>query len=276
MSLPLYRFAWPSHRSAVLISFDVDGEAGMLSLDPRNSDLISTISSGTYGPTVGVPRILQLLERLGIKATFFVPGYTADLHPHVIEQIVQSGHELAHHGYLHKRMDELTQNEAIEELEKGMDSLKRFTGTNPLGYRAPWWHLRTGSIALLNRYGFLYDSSLMANDIPYLLPESLGSIVELPVSFLLDDWEQFGYVTSPQAGYCIEDTDKVFRLWSEEFDALSVEGGCFVLTLHPWLIGRPSRVRLLERIIKHIQGDPNTWIATGAELATAAKAVLNA
>ena len=270
------RFQWPDGKEcAVVFSFDLDAEAAMLSLDPENARRLTVLSAGAYGPRVGAPRILELLRQLGVRATFFAPGYDAENHPETIEAIVKDGHEIGHHGYLHKRVDTLPLEEEIDELVKGIEAIQKLTGQRPVGYRAPWWELNPRSPELLLTHGFLYDSSLMGDDVPYLVPAGNGSIVELPVSFLLDDWEQFGYLTVPPAGHVIEETGKVKRLWLEEFDALADEGGLFTLTVHPWLSGRASRIRLLEGIMTHILKSGRAWIVTAREIATHAIRVLS-
>ena len=271
--IPLMGLQWPGgKRIAVVLSFDVDGEAGMLSLDANNRDRLGVLSAGAYGPNVGVPRILTLLADLGVRATFFVPGFTADMHPELIPAILRGGHEIGHHSYLHKRLDRCTAAEIDEELQRGLESLQRIGGVRPSGFRAPWWEFGCSVPDLLISNGFAYDSSLMDDDRPYLLTTQGGSLVELPVSFLLDDWEQYGFVSTPAMGSVIEENDKVFRLWAEEFDALCDEKASFILTLHPWLSGRASRVRLLARLIQYMQTTERVWFATCAELAALCKA----
>lgn len=270
------RFQWPGGKQcAVVFSFDLDAEAAMLSLDPENARRLTVLSAGAYGPRVGAPRILKLLRQLGVRATFFAPGYDAENYSGTIKAIVGDGHEIGHHGYLHKRVDTLSLEEEVEELVKGIDAIQKVAGQRPVGYRAPWWELNPRTPELLTTHGFLYDSSLMGDDIPYLVPAENGNILELPVSFLLDDWEQFGYLPVPPAGHVIEETEKVRRLWLEEFDALADEGGLFMLTIHPWLSGRASRIRLLETVITHILKSGRAWVATASEVATHAMRVLS-
>ncbi|MGA7835742.1 MAG: polysaccharide deacetylase family protein [Acidimicrobiales bacterium] len=103
----------------------------------------------SYGPLVGVPRLLKLLERLGIKATFFVPGYTALRYPDTVRTIAADGHEIAHHGFLHEPLGEADEASEIKHLESGLAALEEVAGVRPVGYRAPMWELNYRSPGLL-------------------------------------------------------------------------------------------------------------------------------
>lgn len=257
---------WPGGaRCAVIFSFDVDGESSHVAADRQNAERLSVLSMGAYGPELGLPRILSMLEAESVPATFFVPGLTARLHPGAVEAIVAGGHETGHHSYWHKRVDEQSPAEFEEDLLAASDLLQRLTGRRPVGYRAPLWEITRPALALLGRHGFRYDSTLMGDDLPYRVETGGGELLELPVSWLLDDWEQFAYSITPSNTTSIEEPDKVFRLWAAEFDARYEEGGFFLLTMHPQLIGRPSRVRLLQRLIHHVRTCPGVWITTCGE-----------
>src|SRR3954462_7241214 len=158
-------FTWPGdHRAALALTFDVDAESAILAVDPKYARRLTTMSHQAYGPKVGVPRILRMLERQGLTATFFVPGLTADRYPHTVEAIAAAGHELGHHSYSHVQLYKLDEAEERRELERGLESLERITGRRPVGYRAPWWELNDRTPALLAEYGFRFDSSLMDDD----------------------------------------------------------------------------------------------------------------
>ena len=258
------RFAWPDGKQcAVAITFDVDGETIPLVQDPEHGfDRLTLISSSAYGPLVGVPRILDVLKSFDIKGSFFIPGFTAELHPDVVERIVTAGHEIGHHGYLHERPDTLSDAEEEAVLLRGIDVLERMTGRRPVGYRSPAWELKPSSPELLKRHGFLYDSSLMGDDIPYRVGTPAGDLIELPVQWILDDYPHFsvnhGGISSPQ---------KVFDVWSTEFAGYHRFNGCFVLTMHPFVSGRPSRIALLEQMLQYISGFDGVWWATLEEIA---------
>lgn len=264
------RINWPNGKiMAVVLSFDVDAEVGFL-FDSKNKSRLSLLSMGTYGRRVGLNRILSLLNKYDLKANFFVPGATAEIDPTVIERIVEGNHLIGHHGYLHERLDTLSLEQEEEILKKGIDVIKKYAGFSPIGYRAPLWEINPWTPALLKKHGFRYDSSLMGDDIPYTIDaDSSGKLLEIPVSWLLDDWEQFAFSVEPQIGFSIEEPEKVFRLWKSEFDGLYKEGGCFTLTMHPQLIGRASRINMLEKIIQYMMGFPGVWFTNFNEVTDA-------
>jgi peptidoglycan/xylan/chitin deacetylase (PgdA/CDA1 family) len=203
---------------------------------------VTQMSHQAYGPLVGVPRILELLGRHGVRSTFFVPGYTAHRYPGVVRAIVDAGHEIAHHGYLHEAMAGLSEQQEAAILDRGSDVLEAVTGQRPVGYRAPMWELNWQSPRLLTERGFLYDSSLMDADHPYELAVSDGrQLVEIPIQWALDDWEQYCYIPDFSGSGLIESPRKAAEIWRLEFEGIRSVGGCFVLTNHPFLTGRPSR-----------------------------------
>lgn len=262
---PAPRFVWPDGaRCAVMLSFDVDGETTALSEDPKLVERLSTMSQCEYGPRVGVPRLLELLAHLDVPATFFVPGWVAERHPRMLQAIAQDGHEIGVHGFLHERLPTLSAARERDVLRRTTDILTRLSGVRPVGYRAPWYEINPRTPELLVREGFLYDSSLMGDDVPYLLRERL---VEIPAQWMLEDWEQFAFNADPHWGVIPENCEKVHDLWWQEFFAMRDFGCCFVLTMHPWLMGRPSRVRLLERLVRDMQAAGGVWFARGSEIA---------
>jgi len=261
---------WPhGNRCAAAFTFDEDGECVAFGYDRGNaSRRLSLQSEATYGPEVGLPRILDLLEDRGVRATFFVPGYTAERHQEIVAEVARRGHEVAHHGYLHERPDLLEEEEERKVLRKGSEILYQITGRRPRGYRAPSWEMSERTPGLLRESGLVYDSSLMGDDEPYYIPaDGREKLLEIPVHWTNDDWVHFGFCSSPQLGNGISSPSKVYDTWSEEFLGYYQFGGCFVLTLHPFVIGRPSRIRLLDRMIGLIQGTEKVWIATLEEIA---------
>jgi peptidoglycan/xylan/chitin deacetylase (PgdA/CDA1 family) len=263
--MPPPRFAWPDgRRSAAMLCFDVDGETTALSEDPSLARRRTLMSQCEYGPRIGVPRLLSLLEHLGVPGTFFIPGFIAENHPRMVREIVERGHEIGLHGYLHEKLAGLTEPEEEAILTRCLDLLERLTGTRPVGFRAPWFETNPWTAELLARHGLSYGASEMGDDAPYRHPNGL---VEIPGQWLLEDWEQFAFNADPAWGFSPESCAKVFDLWWREFEAMHDFGCCFVLTLHPWLSGRPSRVRLLEELVGAMQAKEGVWFARGRELA---------
>jgi peptidoglycan-N-acetylglucosamine deacetylase len=268
VTVPAEPVAWPQgKRCAASFSFDVDAESAMLAVDHGHANRMSAISHQAYGPLAGVPRILGLLARHGITSTFFVPGYTALRYPDVVRRIADEGHEVAHHGYLHEAMAGLTEEQEAAILDRGSAVLEKVTGVHPTGYRAPMWELNWHSPKLLRDRGFLYDSSLMDADHPYELADDGDSLVEIPIQWALDDWEQYCFVPDFSGTGLIESPVKVAEMWRLEFDALRDARGCFVLTNHPFLSGRPSRAAALDGLIEYVCGHDDVWVANLGEIA---------
>ena len=263
---------WPNNaKCAVVLSFDVEAELVWLSMDPNLKERPVILSQATYGPTIGIPRILDLLEKYDLKATFFVAGYTAEEYPEIIKNVYQKGHEIGHHGYLHEKNYLLSLEEESEELQKGLDALESLLGERPLGYRSPAWEFSANTLDLLIEYGFIYDSGSMANDIPYKIHSKDGKdLIELPVNWILDDAPAFIYQVFPfvpPGGPRIASPSQVYELWSSEFDGIYDFGRCYTLTMHPFLTGRPSRIQMLEKLIQHMKSLPNVWFARGIDVA---------
>ena len=270
---------WPgSYRAAAALTFDLDAEAVMLSTDPASAGRLMAMSHQAYGPLTGVPRLLRLLRRHGLRATFFVPGFTAERYPSVISSIVDEGHEIAHHSYLHESVAGWDRAREAAMIDRGLEALDRVAGIRPAGYRAPMWEMNRHTPELLIERGFAYDSSLMDCDVPYLLAGSAGGagsaaarsggdIVEVPIHWALDDWEQYAFLPDLTGSGLIESPAKVLEMWSWELEAMHAEGGCFVLTNHPFLSGRPGRLRALERLIELMKSLDALWITTIAEIA---------
>ena len=261
---------WPgSATSAAAFTFDVDAESAVLWGSPHNADRMSVISHQAYGPLIGVPRLLDLLEHHRIRSTFFVPGYTADRYPQVIRAIASAGHEIAHHGYLHEQPTALTLAQEVEAIDRGLEALDRTAGVRPVGYRAPMWDLSWRTPALLAERGVLFDSSLMDADSPYeLAVEGDTSLVEIPIQWALDDWEQYCFLPDVSGSGLIETPAKARELWQAEFEGLRSVGGCWVLTNHPFLSGRPSRAATLGELMAHVVSCQDVWTAALGEIAT--------
>lgn len=256
----------------VCLTFDFDAISSHLI---RGETTPTFISRGEFGARQGVPRILALLADHGLPATFFVPGHTCDTFPERCREIAAAGHEIAHHGYCHEVPATLTREQEADILERGSAAIARVAGKRPLGYRSPSWDLSVNSLDLLLGAGFQYDSSLMADDFtPHLC--RLGDegdttsgyrfgrdvpLVQMPVSWVLDDYPIFEWNGARGSGLAAPSA--VEEIWREEFNFMyeHVPGGVFTLTMHPKVIGRSHRMRMLERLIRHMRGLPGVRFA---------------
>ncbi len=233
----------------VVISYDLDGPSGMINRNPRIEDLPSARSFGEYGPSVGAPHVLAMLERVGVPASFYIPGWIADRYPRIVERVAAADHEVGHHGYLHEPPATLDREEEAAVLDRGIESLRSVTGQAPVGYRSPSWELSAHSEALLAERGFAYDSSLMGSDAPHLLESGL---VELPIHWSLDDYPYF--VFGPSDGRrLMASPAQVYDTWLAAFKEFHARGGTFTLTMHPYIIGRPGRLAMVEQLIQAMQ-----------------------
>jgi len=265
--------AWPNGaRVAVGLSFDVDNATATLSTGNLDYEVISR---GEYGAVDGLPRILRMLDRQQVPASFFIPAVSAVLHPGMIKEIQAGapGHEIGVHGWIHERLPLL--NDEKEEqrlLTQSIDTLTTMTGKRPIGYRAPSWKFSGWTMGQVKAAGFLYDSSLMASDDPYelLLDGKPTGVVELPIERILDDFPYFGG-NADGSNPSISDVYEVFQ---SEFDVAYEEGGLFLLTMHPHITGHRSRTAMLERLVQYMKRKPGVWFATHEQIALRVKPLM--
>jgi peptidoglycan/xylan/chitin deacetylase (PgdA/CDA1 family) len=259
--------SWPGGaRVAVGLSFDVDNETSSLR-DGR--DTPSLLSQGEYGSRAGVPRILALLDRKKIPASFFVPAVTALLHESTVKAIVDKGvHEIGLHGWIHERNSQLDEATERALMTRSLDTLEKIARKRPVGVRTPSWDYSPYTISLARELGLVYDSSLMADDRPYevVAKGQPTGIVELPVEWILDDFPYF-WMDRASTVRPTMTPDEVFSIWTAEFDVAYDEGSLFILTMHPHVIGHRARIVMLERLIDHMQAKGGVWFATHAQIA---------
>jgi peptidoglycan/xylan/chitin deacetylase (PgdA/CDA1 family) len=273
----------------VCLTFDLDGMSPWIGSAKSNNP--SVLSRGEF-TVVGTPRVLALLATKNIPATFYIPGHTAYAFPDLVKQIRDAGHEIGHHGWVHENPASFDRAGEQRVLERGLEALQRVAAVRPVGYRSPAWDLSKDSLLLLREFGFRYDSSCMAGDfVPYYArtgdswgldePYKFGEIldlVELPVNWALDDVVAFETYLGLMPGYVAPRA--VETMWRDDFDFAAEEcaDGVFTLTMHPQCIGRGSRIRMLERLIDHMQGTADVEFATMKDYATgwAAKNPVNA
>ena len=255
---------WPNGaRVAVALSFDVDNATVPLSRGQLGSE---DLSRGMYGAVDGVPRILRVLERQNVPASFFIPAVSLLLNPEIAPSILShKRHEIGVHGWIHEHLGALN-NEAEEQrlLNESIDTLTKAIGRRPVGYRAPSWAMSRFTMQQVKNAGFLYDSSLMASDDAYevSIDGQPSGVIELPIERILDDAPYYGAASgslpSPEL------VDQIFRA---EFDVAYREGGLYVLTMHPHYTGHRSRALWLEKLITYMKSKPGVWFATHEEVA---------
>src|ERR1051326_8191139 len=248
--------------STVCLSFDFDALSVWFGYERTTPAMLAR---GEYGARVGVPRLLDLLERHGLRATFFVPGHTVESFPRETASILERGHEIAHHSYAHVDPSQQSRDEELADMERALAVLGRI-GVRPLGSRSRPADLSDSTLELVEAHGFVYDSSLMADDYRPFHPRvgdrvsrekrrergRESSLWELPMSFELDDWVHFQFNFDPyrKGG---APPSAVLEIWRGEFDWMHehVDGGVLTVCMHPQVIGRGHRIAMLEEFVAH-------------------------
>ena len=256
-------------RVAVGISFDSDHESGELRDGGKS---LGRMSMGHYGARAGIPRIMKLLEKHSVPASFFTPAVVALLYPDEQKRAVDGGHEVGIHGWIHELNSILPGEIERDLMLRSADTLEKVTGVRPVGIRTPSWDFSPNTLAIIREMGLLYDSSLMADDDAYELNEDgkPTGVVELPPEWIRDDAVYFNMhrftglrpYTPPSA---------VLEIFTKEFDVAYEEGGMYILTMHPHIIGHRSRLTLLDELIQHMKTKTGVWFATHADIAKYAK-----
>ncbi len=259
--------SWPNgSRIAVSLNFDIDNETLW-----RETPLPVPLSAGEYGATTGLPRILDLLDRQGIPATFFIPAMSSILHPEMVPEILKrKRHEIGVHGWVHEELPMIGDAAKEERLiTQSIDYLTTVTGKRPVGFRAPSWEFSPSTLDHILKAGFLYDTSLMAMDEPYevISNEKPAGLIELPINWILDDYPYY----EPDAAGSLPLADEVFKVYKHEFDGAYQERTLFVLTMHPHITGHRSRIVALEELITYMKSKPGVWFATLAQIANYVK-----
>lgn len=272
--------AWPNGaKCACSITFDMDADS-LVHLDhPHDSHRrVSTVSMLRYGPTVGVPRIVETYRRLCLKQTFFIPAWCIEQYPQAVEAILEGGHEIAHHSYIHENPVEQSREDEAHWLDLGIEIIKRATGRAPRGWRAPLYNFSDNSLDLLTERGFEYDASLMGDDVPYVIRSRTDGreLIELPSHWGLDDWPQ--YVQVPDLDYMmpVRSARNGFDLFREEFEAAYAYGGLWIPVVHPFATGRLARWRVFAEFLEKVVAQGDVWFAPMEEIARHARAEIHA
>ncbi|MCW8163662.1 polysaccharide deacetylase [Verminephrobacter aporrectodeae subsp. tuberculatae] len=258
-------YHWPAgKRCAVVFSLDLDAESPFLWLHRgQQVQQLGEIEQRRFGPRQGLARVVRLFAEYGIRGSFYVPGVVAQTYPGLLPFLLEGGHEIAHHGYYHERIEAIPVAQAEDYLVMAQELFCTQTGLSGLGHRAPSWEMTSDFLQALERRGVSYDSSLMGFDHPY----HVGNMVEVPVQWTVDDALYFRYTNSPRDKTHPANPGAVLDSWIEEFEGVRETGGLFMVTLHDWISGRSQRLRLLRKLIAHIRHDPQVWWARADEVA---------
>jgi peptidoglycan/xylan/chitin deacetylase (PgdA/CDA1 family) len=263
--------SWPGGaRCAIALSFDSDHETNELR---EGGESIGKLSQGQYGNRQGVPRILEILARHDVRASFYVPAVTALLYPAEQRRVAAEGHEIALHGWIHERNSVLPEPAERDLMLRSADVLEKATGQRPVGIRTPSWDFSPSTLAIARDMGLLYDSSLMADVDCYelLLDGEPTGVIELPVEWIRDDAVYFNMNRFAGLRPYTPPAD-VFDIFRRELEAAFAEGGIFQVTMHPHISGYRSRVWILEELIRHATGLGPVWFATHADIVRHVKA----
>jgi peptidoglycan-N-acetylglucosamine deacetylase len=257
---------WPNGcRLAVSMTFDVDAEAALLGLGVSEATGSSALSERRFGVVRGLGRILGLLADRHVKATFYVPGYTAETYPEAVSAITEGGHDIGHHGYLHRPPNTIDAGLQREELERGIEALGGVAKQRIEGYRSPSWEMALETFQMLSEMGFLYDSSYMGDDRPYFQGTAGVKMLELPVHWSLDDWPYYSWGSNGTG--LLSDPAVVLAVWLAEFREAALEGGHVTYTAHPEVSGRRSRFEAFKALLDTMQSSEEVWFATHRQLA---------
>lgn len=260
---------WPNGaRCACCVTFDMDADSLVHLEHPADSyRRASAVSMLQYGPTIGVPRIVETYRRLGIRQTFFIPAWCIETYPAAVEAILKGGHEIGHHGYIHENPVHQSREEQAGWMDRAIEVIVKATGQRPRGWRAPLYNFSDHSAGLLVERGFRYDASLMGDDIPYLIEAEGGSLVEIPSHWGLDDWPQ--YVQSMDLDYMmpIRAPEAGWMPFMQEFEAAYRHGGLWVPVVHPFATGRLARWEVVARFLEDVLARGDVWFAPMEDIA---------
>jgi peptidoglycan/xylan/chitin deacetylase (PgdA/CDA1 family) len=260
---------WPDgKRCAVAFSFDMDADSVVQVNSPGQLDQqLHALAQMRYDPLVAVPRLTKLFAAYNIPVSFFVPGWVIERYPGAVAGIVEHGNEIAHHGYLHEWPTKQTPGEQRDTLERGSELIESISGQRPSGYRAPYYGINQQTIDLLIEFGFEYESSLFADDVPLVLRTKEGSLIEIPIPDSVDDYNQ--YVSSRAFDYLmtISPPRQALEVFQAEFDAMWEFGGLWVGVWHPAVSGRLSRALAIRQLIEHMCDKGDVWFATHEQIA---------
>lgn len=266
--VPTFGIPWPDgKRCAACVSWDVDADSLVLHRRrDRGFELYAALSWLRHDE-VALPRIVEVLNSLGIRQTFFVCGWCIDRYPAMCEPVVAGGHEIAYHGYLHEAPNELTPEQELDELHRGIELIERFAGSRPTGSRVPYAALSSRSAAWLVEEGFLYDSSLLSDSVPFVVEAGGGELIELPIDMTLSDWPHYAFVPDLGTFNQPKSPSAAVELFRAELEAARELGGLWITIWHPHVSGRPARLLAWAELVEEMLGHGDVWFATLDEIA---------
>ena len=261
---------WPNGaKVAAAITFDMDADSLVHIEHPGDSiTRVSTISMLQYGPIVAIPRILEAYRRYGLKQTFFVPAWCIERYPQAVEAMVKDDHEVGFHGYIHEAPNALSRDEEHYWMQRSIAVIEKHVGRRPRGNRSPLYNFSINTADLLVQEGFLYDASLMGDDVPYILHAGGGELVELPSSWALDDWPPYVHSMDLNYMFQIMSPDRAMEVFMAEFEAMrTAGGGLWIGVWHPFVSGRLSRWLRIETMIEYMLNTGDVWFARLEDIA---------
>ncbi len=267
---------WPNNaKCAVSFTFDMDADSILHLARPKDAhSRVSALSTLRYGPEVAVPRILETYRSFGMKQTFFVPAWCIEQYPQAVEGMVKDGHEIAHHGYIHEHPNELSRDEEHYWLRRSIDVIEAHSGQRPRGFRAPLYNFSEHTLDLLLQEGFDYDASLMGDDVPYVISNDRGNLIELPSHWGLDDWPPYVHMSDIDYAMPIKAPEDAIKAFRAEFDAMWQFGGLWVSVWHPFVSGRLARWLEAARLIEYMHEKGDVWFAPMDEIARHVRKVI--
>jgi peptidoglycan-N-acetylglucosamine deacetylase len=263
----------------IAVAIGVDFDAHSIWFGTFNRPTPAYLARGEFGAEVGVPRLLELFERYSMKATFATPSHTLGTFPHRIDEILAAGHEICAHGLYHEYVPDLKPEDERELMEIQLGHHEKIVGKRPRGYRSPAWDFSEVTLQLLEEFGFEWDSSLMGRDFEPYHPRPVtvnwksanefgpsSPILEIPVSWYLDDWPPQEYVAGVSPG--LGSHELLYDRWKESLDyaRTHVSNGTYALTVHPQCIGRAHHMLMLERLVEYINSLDDVWFATLSQI----------
>ena len=267
---------WPDgNKCAAAITFDIDTDS-ILHLEHREraDTMLSSLSWLKYDE-VAIPRILDMYRDCGIKQTFFYPAWCMERYPHLVDLILEGGHEIAAHGYIHEDPNKLPREEEHYWLRRQIEVIEKMTGQCPRGWRGPLYNASKYSVDLLIEEGLIYDATLMGDDVPYVLKTAQGSVIELPSHWAMDDWPHYTHSMDFNYMMTIKSPDEAMNVFMSEFEAMYDFGGLWVTVWHPFVSGRLARCRRVQQMIEYMQGKGGVWFATMEEIAKHVQACID-